>query len=83
MGHDDSRWCDHELDGDDYFLAEVDDPQEPVVLGAEYGFSDLQDIDEDDQKGNYIDTNNKLISVSSIYQYIATCICYFFSKCIP
>ena len=53
---------------DDYFLTRLD-PQEPVMLGGEDEFSDLQGIDEDDQEGNYIHTNNKLISVSSIYQY--------------
>ena len=41
-----------ELDGDDYFL-DLDDPQEPVMLGSDAEFSDLSDIDDDDQEGNY------------------------------
>ena len=41
-----------ELDGDDYFL-DLDDPQEPVMLGSDDEFSDLSDIDEDDEEGNY------------------------------
>ena len=41
-----------ELDGDDYFL-DLDDPQEPVMLGSDDEFSDLSDIDEDNEEGNY------------------------------
>ena len=41
-----------ELDGDDYFL-DLDDPQEPVMLGSDDEFSDLSDIDEDDEEGKY------------------------------
>ena len=39
------------------------------MLGSDNEFSDLKDIDEDDQKGNYIHTNNKVISASIMYQY--------------
>ena len=38
----------HELDGDDYFLDKLDDPQEPVLLGSDNEVSDLEEIDEDD-----------------------------------
>ena len=41
-----------EHDGDDYFR-DLDDPQEPVMLGSDDEFSDLSDIDEDDEEGNY------------------------------
>ena len=41
-----------ELDGEDYFL-DLDDPQEPVMLGSDDEFSDLSDIDEDDEEGKY------------------------------
>ena len=41
-----------ELNGDDYFL-DLDDPQEPVMLGSDDEFSDLSYIDEDDEEGNY------------------------------
>ena len=58
----------HEHDGDDYFL-ELDDPQEPVMPGSDDDFSNLEDINEDDEEGNYIHINNKVISVVSIYQY--------------
>ena len=58
----------HELDGDNYFL-ELDDPQEPVMPGSDDDFSDLKDINEDDEEGNYIHINNKVIFVVSIYQY--------------
>ena len=57
----------HELEGNDYFL-ELDDPQEPVMPGSDNNFTDLEDTNEDDE-GNYIDINNKVISVFSIYQY--------------
>lgn len=40
-----------ELDIDDYFLAELDDPQEPVVLRSDDEFNDLEDINEDEQEG--------------------------------
>ena len=61
----------HELDGDDYFLDNLDDPQESVMLESDNEFSDLVDIDEDNQEGNYIHTiaNNKVIFASSMYQY--------------
>ena len=55
-----------ELDGND-FLDELDDPQDPVMLESDDEFSDLEDIDEDNQEGNYIHTNNKVISASSMY----------------
>ena len=58
----------HELDGDNYFL-ELDDPQDPVMPGSDDDFSNLEDINEDDEEGNYIHINNKVISVVSIYQY--------------
>ena len=58
----------HELYGDDYFL-ELDDPQKPVMPGSDDDFSNLEDINEDDEEGNYIHINNKVISVVSIYQY--------------
>ena len=58
----------HELEGDNYIL-ELDDPQEPVMPGSDDNFSNLEDINEDDEEGNYIDINNKVISVFSIYQY--------------
>ena len=38
-----------ELDGGDYFL-ELDDPQEHVMLGSDNDFSNLEDINEDDDK---------------------------------
>ena len=57
-----------ELDIDDYFLAELDDPQEPVMLGSDDEFNDLDDIDEDEQEGNYNHTNNSVISAPSMYQ---------------
>ena len=66
----------HELNGDDYFL-ELDDPQEPVMPGSDDDFSDLEDINEDDEEGNYIQINNKVISVISIYQYINFLILFF------
>ena len=50
----------HELDGDDYFLDKLDDPQESVMLESD---NDLEDIDEDNQEGNYIHTNNKYVPV--------------------
>ena len=37
--------------------------------GSDDDFSNLEDINEDDEKGNYIHINNKMISVVSIYQY--------------
>ena len=46
----------HELDGDNFFLDKLD-PQETVMLGSDNEFSDLEDIDEDNQEGNYIHTN--------------------------
>ena len=58
----------YELDGDNYFL-ELDDPQEPIMPRSDDDFSDLEDINEDDEEGNYIHINNKVISVVSIYQY--------------
>ena len=57
-----------ELDRYDYFL-ELDDHQEPVMPGSDNEFSDLEDINEDDEEGNYIHTNKKVIYASSIYQY--------------
>ena len=71
----------HELDGDNYFL-ELDDPQEPVMAGSDDDFSNLEDINEDDEEGNYIHINNKVISVVSIYQY-SNFFSYFFRKSIP
>ena len=58
----------HELEEDDYIL-QLDDPQEPVMPGSDDDSSDLEDINEDDEEGNYIDINNKVIPVFSIYQY--------------
>ena len=60
----------HELDGDDNFLDELDDPQESVILESDNEFSDLEEIDEDNQEGNYIHiiANNKVIFASSMYQ---------------
>ena len=58
----------HELEEDDYIL-QLDDPQEPIMPGSDDDFSDLEDINEDDEEGNYIDINNKVIPVFSIYQY--------------
>ena len=58
----------HELEEDDYIL-QLNDPQEPVMPGSDDNFSDLEDINEDDEEGNYIDINNKVIPVFSIYQY--------------
>ena len=55
-----------ELDRDD-FLDELDDPQDPVILESDDEFSDLEHIDEDDQEGNYIHTNSKVISASIMY----------------
>ena len=72
----------HKLDGDDYFLDELYDHQESVMLGSDNEFSDLKDIDEGDQEGNYIHTNNKVISASIMYQY-RYIFFLFFSKCIP
>ena len=66
----------HELDGDNYFL-ELYDPQEPVMPGSDDDFSDLEDINEDDEEGNYIHINNKVISVVSIYQYSNFLILFF------
>ena len=51
-----------ELDGDDYFL-NLDNPQEPVMLGSDDEFSDLSDIDEDDEEGNYIFTHKSDICI--------------------
>ena len=53
----------HELDRGDYFLDKLDDPQESVMLESDNEFSDLEDIDEDNQEGNYIHTNNKYVPV--------------------
>ena len=47
-----------ELRLDDYFL-EVDDPQEPVMLGNDDEFSDLEDINKENNEGNYIHTKRK------------------------
>ena len=73
----------HKLDVDDYFLDELYDHEESVMLGSDNEFSDLKDIDEDDQEGNnYIHTNNKVISAFIMYQYSYIFSC-FFSKRIP
>ena len=71
----------HELDGDNYFL-ELDYPQEAVMPGSDDDFSNLEDINEDDEEGNYIHINNKVISVVSIYQY-SNFFSYFLEKSIP
>ena len=61
----------HKLDVDDYFLDELYDHQESVMLGSDNEFSDLKDIDEDDQKGNnYIHANNKVISAFIIHFFL-------------
>ena len=40
----------HEHDRDDYFL-ELDDPQEPIMSRSDDDFSNLEDINEDDEEG--------------------------------